>query len=97
MSERTKAEGLALAQQEVQRHFAGEVDVVILEDLAEDTAVGWVFPFESRAYLETGEFGQKLVGEGPILVREDGQVVFMGTAHPPEWYVEALENGEPWE
>lgn len=97
MSALTKSAALALAGDEMARHFEGEVEVVIVDDLAEETDVGWVFPYESRAYLESNDFADKLIGEGPLLVTEDGRALFMGTAHPPGWYVDALRRGEEWE
>ncbi|WP_139674980.1 YrhB domain-containing protein [Pseudomonas sp. F16(2018)] len=50
---------------------------------------GWLFCFNSKQYVETGDFSFQLVGNGPIFVDKDtGELHFFGTALPPKEYVE---------
>jgi hypothetical protein len=40
---------------------------------------GWVFHYNSRAYIENGDFGESLVGQGPNIILESGQVLEGGS------------------
>jgi hypothetical protein len=53
---------------------------------------GWVFFYDSRAYLETGDFSRKLVGNAPIVVDRDGRPHITGTAAPLEHYLAELRR-----
>lgn len=49
---------------------------------------GWLFFFNTEAYLETGNFLDGLAGNAPILIdRESGKIFPTGTAEPAEHYV----------
>jgi ribosomal protein L7/L12 len=58
----------------------------------------FVFIYQSKKYIETGDFHSMLVGHGPVLVaRNDGSVFETGSAFPVEHYVEALKAcGDPY-
>lgn len=50
---------------------------------------GWLFCFNSKQYVEAGDFSFQLVGNGPIFVDEEtGELQFFGTALPPKEYIE---------
>jgi hypothetical protein len=52
----------------------------------------WVFPWNSRAYCETGDFASMLIGAGPIVVpRDGGEIWVMGSAAAPEVQLDAWE------
>ena len=60
----------------------------------EEHVFGWVFFYNSKRYLETGEFSAALAGNAPIIVdRHDGRLYETGTAHPLEYYLEQHKNG----
>jgi Immunity protein 35 len=53
----------------------------------------WVFFYQSRDYAETGSPGQRLAGNGPILVEKtSGQLHVLGTARPLEDQLERLRS-----
>ena len=58
---------------------------------------GWVFSYQSKAYLETGSPTCLLAGNAPILVDRHSHRLFdLGTAYPEEYYVENyLTHGDP--
>jgi ribosomal protein L7/L12 len=58
----------------------------------------FVFIYQSKKYIETGDFHSMLVGHGPVLVaRSDGSVFETGSAFPVEHYVETLKAcGDPY-
>jgi hypothetical protein len=55
---------------------------------------GWVFFYNSREFLETGDTSARLAGNGPVLVaKDDGRVIRFGTAKPLEDYLMEYEKG----
>lgn len=68
-------------------------DDYVLLDVAE-FAWGWVFGYNSRLFLETGDDSHSLLGNAPYLVRRpDGAVFVTGTALPVEAYITDLLSG----
>ncbi|KRR17402.1 hypothetical protein CQ14_31425 [Bradyrhizobium lablabi] len=59
-------------------------DFVVIHDETVETAEGWVFFYNSREFVETGDFRDALAGNGPILVDRHG-------------LVKRLPTGIPWE
>ena len=58
---------------------------------------GWVFTYQSTAFVETNEIGHALGGNAPLLVdRSHGRVFTLGTAYELSRYVEMYECfGDP--
>jgi hypothetical protein len=74
------------------------IELVLLEEATIESRNGWVFFYQSRKFLETGDDGWHLAGNCPIVVnKRDGSVHMTGTAHPLEWYLHQLELGHPTE
>ena len=42
-------------------------------------ANGWAFTYQSRSFIETGDFSQMLVGQGPVIVLDDGRIAEGGS------------------
>lgn len=54
---------------------------------------GWFFCFQSREYLETGDFSTQLIGNSPFIIDKDnGEIYELGTAHPIEIYLQEYED-----
>lgn len=69
----------------------GDVAVVVT-DATIERPWGWVFFYESRRFLETGDFPSRLVGNAPIVVNgATGHAEHSGTAHPIEHYIAEYE------
>jgi|SRR5581483_11252416 len=50
---------------------------------------GWVFFYNSKRFLESGDYKQMLAGNSPLIVdRDTGELHETGTAEPIEWYIE---------
>lgn len=47
---------------------------LVLTKVRED-ADGWYFPYQSKEFLDTGNFDKSLVGNWPIFVSRDGAIV----------------------
>jgi hypothetical protein len=69
------------------------VECVILDDETIEKPWGWVFFYQSKEYLETGDFVYMLAGNAPYLVnRHTGEIIKTGTAEPIEYYIEQYET-----
>ena len=40
---------------------------------------GWAFSYQSRSYVESGDFRESLVGHGPVVILDDGRVLEGGS------------------
>jgi len=82
----TYEQSLAIATAHLAAQVAPECgDVVIVDSI--DRPNGWVFFYQTRAYLDSGQIEFALAGNAPILVsRESGVVSPTGTAEPFEHY-----------
>jgi hypothetical protein len=55
---------------------------------------GWLFAYNTKEYLETGEIGFALAGNSPIIVdRTDGHLYETGSAHPVQYYLDQYKRG----
>jgi len=69
---------------------------VILDDATLERPYGWIFFYQSRTYVETGNFSDILAGNAPLIVdRFDGELRVTGTARPVEEYLAAYESTLP--
>jgi hypothetical protein len=58
-----------------------------------ETEFGWVFFYESKRFKETGDFGDSLAGNAPVIVdRAIGSLHVTGTAHPTAEYIEEFRR-----
>ena len=75
---------------QLERDTGEELEVVDAETI--EKPFGWVFVYNSRAYLRTGEFSDRLAGNAPLIVdRETGKLHVTGTAKPVEDYIAEYE------
>ena len=55
---------------------------------------GWLYFYDSSKHVVTGNSGDALVGNAPLIVdRNDGKLYVTGTAHPVEHYLELYRRG----
>jgi hypothetical protein len=66
---------------------------IVVENDTIEKSFGWVFFYNSKKFLETGEFRQRLAGNGPVIVnKHNGSIEFFGTNKPPQEIVEEYEK-----
>ena len=66
--------------------------LAIMDSETIEKEYGWVFFYQSKEYLETGNSGDALLGNAPFIVnRYTGEVVETGTANPIEDYIAEYE------
>lgn len=74
-------------------HWPERPELVILEDATIDKEWGWVFFYQSSAYLKSRAFADRIAGNAPYIVdRHTGKVTATGTAFPIEHYIEEYEK-----
>jgi hypothetical protein len=90
-----------LSRQEARR-IAGSCvdgrDTAIDDDATVETALCWVFFWNTTKFLETRSFEHALIGNAPIIVSKlDGSLVESGTGKPHTYYVKRYERRQrPW-
>jgi hypothetical protein len=72
-------------------------DYQILDDLTIEDDFGWVFFYQSKAFIETGDISRALAGNVPFLVsRADGRLHLTGPAHHIQYYIDNFKRtGNP--
>jgi hypothetical protein len=72
-------------------------DLTIIDNETIECDFGWVFLYETKKYLESGDFRDGLLGNAPIIVSKlDGSLHETGTAEPIEFYIENFKrSGNP--
>ena len=69
---------------------------VVLEEDTLDLPYGWVFFYQNRAYVETGDVQHAFAGNAPIIFnRLSGEYRVTGTAHPLQHYLREFEATLP--
>ena len=78
--------------------LASKSDCGLVEGATLEYPRCFVFFYQSKKFIETGDFGEMLVGQGPVLVsREDGRFFETGSAFSVCHYVKAFEAcGDPF-
>ena len=70
-----------------------EDPVILLESKTIEKPFGWVYFYDSKLYIETGEFECQLLGNAPLIInRNSGKIHVTGTAYPIEHYIEEYER-----
>jgi hypothetical protein len=68
---------------------------VILDEHTIERDWGWVFFYNSRKYVETGDYSDALLGNAPYIVRRsDGALFVTGTVYPIGEYIADFEAGK---
>ena len=66
-------------------------DEIVLDGDPKETEFGWVFFYNSKRYIETGDVNGALAGNGPIVImKSTGDVLGTGTAKPLETYLDEI-------
>jgi hypothetical protein len=65
----------------------------VVDDATIEKPWGWVFFYDSRRFLETGDDSSRLFGNAPIIVNATtGIASDTGTAYPVEHYISEYER-----
>ena len=73
------------------RYPDGSVGLML--DRTREEPFGWVFFYQTRDYIDTGDFRSQLAGNAPIVVmRDSGEVEVTGTARPLDEYLDRFRS-----
>ncbi len=68
--------------------YLGQSEIPLQICLEGEFQEGWYFCYQSKEFLETGDFSAQLAGNGPFLIdRDSGELVVLGTARLLEEYL----------
>ena len=68
------------------------VELAILDNETIEKEYGWVFFYQTKEYLKTGNILDALVGNAPYIVNKyTGELIETGTANPIEDYIAEYE------
>jgi len=91
----TEAQARAKAHSELNKPDASwpeKPEIVITA--TEETAASWVFYYQSKPYLEQGDFTQSLIGNGPLVIlKSNGRFAYAATFPP---IGERISEAETW-
>ena len=74
-------------------YTAKKVELAIIDDETIEKAYGWIFFYQTRDYLKTGDMLDTLVGNAPYIVNKyTGEIIETGTAYPVEDYIADYEK-----
>lgn len=89
----TKQEALEIVSKRLQQMSTFVDPFVVVEKSTIEKPFGWVFFYNSKRFVETGESRYRLAGNGPIIVnKHNGSVEFFGSAKPPQDIVMEYEQ-----
>lgn len=75
-----KSEALELVSKRLEEKSSEAVRYVVVEGSTIEKPWGWIFFYQSKKYLETGSFADRLAGNGPVFVnKQTGDVDFFGS------------------
>jgi hypothetical protein len=70
-------------------------ELVIQDKFTVEFETGWVFYYQSRKYLETGDILFRLMGNGPIIIdKEEGLAYQAGTGEPVQYWIEEFKKNK---
>lgn len=76
--------------------WPGIREMALYDGAVMERSFGWVFFYNSKSFIESGDPLQAAIGNSPIIVdRRDGSVHVTGTAGPLERYLEKYEQSRP--
>lgn len=95
-----EARRAALATLAVIQEMPGNaaLDLVLIDALVVESALAWLFPFNTREYVHTGAIGALAVGAGPIVVNRQTGVPYVAPPLPVAQLLAQYEaaGGEPY-
>jgi len=81
------------ARQELADDGQHGVACVLLDEHTLEEPFGWVFFYQSAAYIRSGATSGRLAGNSPLVVlRDSGEIRTTGTAYPLDHYLRRIRD-----
>jgi hypothetical protein len=88
----TKDRALEIARQALVE-LGPDDHFTIYEDRIQEREFGWVFLYDPKAFIETGDMKSLVPGTGPLVVlRAGGATEYLTTSVPPEVAIDEFEQ-----
>lgn len=71
------------AQRYLTDHVRGRESHEVVIASAMEYPSAWTFGYNTRKFLEEGDFGASMVGNGPVVVPKDGAAVYLAQSGSP--------------
>lgn len=69
------------------------LELSMFHNTTEEFNLGWVFKYDSKKFIDTDNFEDRLAGNVPFLVtKSSGEIIELGTAHTVSYYITELEK-----
>lgn len=69
------------------------IDAQVLESRTIEEENLWVFFYNSKEFIETGDLSFSLAGNAPLVIlKHSGEILETGTARPLEFYLEQIRR-----
>src|SRR6266568_3036818 len=89
----TKPDALALLERELRQMSPLDHLYVVDDRETIEKPFGWIFFYNTKRFLDTGDPSSGLVGNGPVMVNKyDGTVTFYGTGESLEHYIKDYQK-----
>lgn len=85
-------EAFALAEAEVAKIGMACGEDLMLSGQKVEIDEGWVFFFNTREFVETGNLSSQLAGNGPLFIDRDGRIHGLPTSVPWEVALQKLRR-----
>ena len=100
MLTKEEARRVALTTLDVIQEMPGNagLGLMLIEPLVMEAELAWLFPFNTREYVQTGAIGALAVGVGPIVVNRQTGVPYVAPPLPVAQLLAQYEaaGGEPY-
>lgn len=89
----TRNEARQLALEAINERSGSSHELVVLDDHTIERSYGWIFFYQTKRFIETGNFIYALGGNGPVVVEHStGNVSLLGTGRPLEEILAEFER-----
>lgn len=89
----TKQQALELVSRKFQQMTTPDDPFVVVEEETIEKPYGWIFFYNSKKYIESGQIRFALAGNGPVIVNKRTETVeFCGTNRSVQELIEDYEK-----
>ncbi len=92
----TMEEAKKIALDEINAGVDPKRELIILDEYTRTKRYGWVFIYNSRRFIETGDILYALGGNGPIVVEHNKRIHYLSSAQATDDAVAELEAKRGW-
>lgn len=89
----TRAEAIQLVSERLRQMSSPDDVLIVVDEGTIEREFGWVLFYNSRKFIETGDYRFQLAGNGPVMVnKDDGSIEFCGASKSVEAQIREYER-----